>query len=88
MLLFVCQINLLIHMICPIFPKPCWLGTAFILVDWKRIDLDVKSENYKSQPEQKSEEKTRASSRSPANSRSINFRYVCTVKQIQDIIQF
>ena len=87
MLLLVCQINLLIHKTCPIFPKPCLPGTAFILIDWKQIDLDVKSENYKPQPEQKSE-KTRASSGSAANSRSINFRYICTVKQIPDLIQF
>ena len=48
---------------------------------------DVKWENYYPQPEQKSDEKTRASSGSAADSSSIHFCYICTVQQIEEIVQ-
>ena len=51
------------------------------------VDTDVKSENYKPQPEQKSEENTRTTSSSAVDSGSIHFRCINTVKQIQEIIQ-
>ena len=52
-----------------------------------QIMIDVKSKNYQSKPEQNLEENTRASLDSVANSGSILFHYICTVKQIKEIMQ-